>query len=67
MSITVYPGHPYPLGATWDGNGVNFAIYADNATKVELCLFNNKSSKKSRQKLSLQSEPIKYGMHTCQP
>src|SRR5688572_33420248 len=39
--ITVYPGNPYPLGATWDGSGVNFALYADNATKVELCLFYN--------------------------
>ncbi|MVT09416.1 glycogen debranching protein GlgX [Chitinophaga tropicalis] len=36
----VYPGSPYPLGATWDGKGVNFALYADNATGVELCLFN---------------------------
>lgn len=41
MDITVYPGSPYPLGAMWDGNGVNFAIYADNATGVELCLFNS--------------------------
>ncbi len=39
--ITVYPGNPFPLGATWDGNGVNFALYADNATSVELCLFNS--------------------------
>ena len=34
----VYPGNPYPLGATWDGRGVNFAIYSENATRVELCL-----------------------------
>jgi glycogen operon protein len=39
VNITVYPGSPYPLGATWDGSGVNFAVYADNATSVELCLF----------------------------
>ena len=32
-------GLPYPLGATWDGLGVNFAIFSANATKVELCLF----------------------------
>jgi isoamylase len=38
-NITVYPGNPYPLGATWDGEGVNFALYADNASGVELCLF----------------------------
>jgi glycogen operon protein len=38
-NIKVYPGNPYPLGATWDGHGINFALYADNATDVELCLF----------------------------
>ncbi len=32
-------GSPYPLGATWDGLGVNFALFSANATKVELCLF----------------------------
>ncbi len=40
MALTIYPGNPYPLGATWDGNGINFALYADNAFGVELCLFN---------------------------
>ena len=33
------PGGPYPLGATWDGAGVNFALFSDHATGVELCLF----------------------------
>ena len=37
--MRIWPGHPYPLGATWDGAGVNFALFAENATKVELCLF----------------------------
>ena len=32
-------GLPYPLGATWDGKGVNFALFSANAAKVELCLF----------------------------
>jgi isoamylase len=36
---TIYPGDPYPLGATWDTKGVNFALYSENATGVELCLF----------------------------
>ena len=40
MNITVYPGNPFPLGATWDGEGVNFALYAENAHGVDLCLFN---------------------------
>jgi glycogen operon protein len=37
--MRVWPGRPYPLGATWDGGGVNFALFAEHATKVELCLF----------------------------
>ena len=35
----VWPGRPYPLGATWDGKGVNFALFSAHAEKVELCLF----------------------------
>jgi isoamylase len=38
-SPRVWPGTPYPLGATWDGRGVNFAIFSAHAEKVELCLF----------------------------
>jgi isoamylase len=45
MSITVYPGNPNPLGATWDGNGVNFALYAENASGVDLCLFDAATGK----------------------
>jgi isoamylase len=37
----VRPGRPYPLGAPWDGRGVNFALYSENATRVELCLFDS--------------------------
>ncbi|MCQ8780405.1 hypothetical protein NQU49_27795, partial [Escherichia coli] len=33
------PGQPYPLGATWDGSGVNFAVFSAHADKIELCLF----------------------------
>jgi len=35
----VWPGRPYPLGASWDGEGVNFALFSESAQKVELCLF----------------------------
>jgi len=35
---TVWRGRPYPLGATWDGGGVNFAVFSKNAERVELCL-----------------------------
>src|SRR5689334_6888252 len=47
------PGHPYPLGATYDGEGVNFAIFAENATEVELCLFKSAQAKKEYKKISL--------------
>lgn len=39
LRTTPYPGQAYPLGASWDGEGVNFALYSEHATKVELCLF----------------------------
>ena len=38
-ATTVWPGTPYPLGATWDGEGVNFALSSERATAVDLCLF----------------------------
>ncbi|MFN4259621.1 MAG: glycogen debranching protein GlgX [Gemmataceae bacterium] len=37
--MRVWPGNPYPLGATWDGAGVNFALFSEHASRVELCLF----------------------------
>ena len=41
LAVNTRPGHPYPLGATWDGRGVNFALFSENATQVELCLFSS--------------------------
>jgi glycogen operon protein len=41
--MRVWPGQPYPLGATWDGEGVNFALFSESATGVELCLFNHQA------------------------
>ena len=35
----VWRGTPYPLGATWDGQGVNFALFSEHGTGVDLCLF----------------------------
>jgi glycogen operon protein len=35
----VWPGRPFPLGATWDGGGTNFSVFSDNATRVDLCLY----------------------------
>ncbi len=41
LKSRVREGSPFPLGATWDGLGVNFALFSANATKVELCLFDD--------------------------
>ena len=41
----VWPGIPYPLGASWDGMGVNFALFSERAEKVELCLFDDEGEK----------------------
>ncbi|MDB5491814.1 MAG: glycogen debranching enzyme GlgX [Micavibrio sp.] len=46
--MTIKEGLPYPLGATWDGKGTNFAIFSANATKVELCLFDPKSGQETK-------------------
>src|SRR5881396_3580900 len=40
-SVKTWLGFPYPLGATWLGNGVNFALFSEAATSVDLCLFDN--------------------------
>src|SRR5437868_5497118 len=40
-SVRTFLGYPYPLGATWMGNGVNFALFSEHATAVELCLFDD--------------------------
>ncbi|HZR52193.1 MAG TPA: glycogen debranching protein GlgX [Streptosporangiaceae bacterium] len=37
--MRIWPGTPYPLGATWDGWGTNFALFSEVAERVELCLF----------------------------
>ena len=37
--MKIYPGGPYPLGATYDGAGTNFALFSEVAERVELCLF----------------------------
>jgi len=39
--MRVWPGRPYPLGATWDGAGVNFALFTEHGTAAELCLFDH--------------------------
>lgn len=53
MEIQLYPGSAYPLGATWDGEGVNFALYADNATAMELCLFDSENAESATHTLKI--------------
>src|ERR1043165_4607746 len=39
--VKIWPGAPYPLGATYDGAGTNFSVFSEAATRVELCLFDD--------------------------
>ncbi len=52
--MRVWPGRSYPLGATWDGAGVNFALFSEHATKVELCLFDSAEADKEAQRIPMQ-------------
>ncbi|MBU0750612.1 MAG: glycogen debranching protein GlgX [Gammaproteobacteria bacterium] len=52
---TVWPGAPFPRGATWDGEGVNFAIFSEHAERVELCLF-DPTGKREVQRIQLREQ-----------
>ena len=39
--MKIWPGNPYPLGATYDGSGTNFSVFSEVASRVELCLFDD--------------------------
>ena len=66
MSIAVYPGKPYPLGASFDGEGVNFALFAEHAEGVELCLFQSTESKKESFKIKMR-ENLHHVWHAYIP
>ena len=51
--MRVWPGQPYPLGSNWDGAGVNFALFSEHATKVELCLFDDREDSHETTRLAL--------------
>jgi glycogen operon protein len=53
MRRTILPGKPFPLGATWDGTGVNFAIYSERAEGVELCLFPERGNGHQEEKIQM--------------
>src|SRR5216110_3371612 len=54
--VRTFLGHPYPLGATWMGNGVNFALFSETAASVELCLFEN---------IETTDEYVRIPIHEC--
>ena len=58
--MKVWPGNPYPLGATWDGSGVNFTLFSENATGVELCLFDgeNRNQEIKRIRMTEQTDQV---------
>ena len=45
--MKVWPGAPFPLGATWDGAGTNFSLFSEGAEHVELCLFDEHDNETS--------------------
>lgn len=56
MKIKLCPGHPYPLGATWDGEGTNFALFSENAAAVELILYDEVYAKKAAAVIRLREQ-----------
>jgi glycogen operon protein len=61
--VRVWPGEPYPLGATWTGVGVNFAVFSANATRVELCLFDSVDAAREQIRIPLpeQTDMVWHG------
>ncbi|HLO78365.1 MAG TPA: glycogen debranching protein GlgX [Magnetospirillum sp.] len=57
----IWPGSPYPLGATWDGHGVNFALFSAHAEKVELCLFDQRGREVERIALPEYTDEVWHG------
>jgi glycogen operon protein len=53
MPIEIWPGNPFPLGATYDGKGVNFAVYSEAATRIDVCLFDRADPKRQVERFTL--------------
>ncbi len=64
--MQVWPGRSSPLGATWDGRGVNFAVFSENASRVELCLFDSPDAVTESQRIDL-PEQTDYVFHGYVP
>ena len=55
---TIWPGKPHPRGSTWDGHGVNFALFSEHAQSVELCLFDVRGRESQRIALRERTEHV---------
>lgn len=64
--MKAWPGKPYPLGATWDGQGVNFALFSEHAVGVELCLFDAPDAPAERFRIRM-TEQTDYVWHVYLP
>ena len=64
--MRIWPGSSYPLGAAWDGKGVNFAIYSENATSISLLLYESQNSPTPRHRIPL-TEKSGYVWHCYLP
>jgi isoamylase len=62
----IWPGSPYPQGATWDGAGVNFARFSEHATAIDLCLFDSPESGDAVTTIRL-TEQTDQGWHVYLP
>ncbi|CAB4244058.1 Glycogen operon protein GlgX homolog [Methylacidimicrobium sp. AP8] len=60
MFERILPGNPYPLGASWDGRGVNFALFSATAEKVELCLYSEDRRELQRIPLSESTGEVRH-------
>jgi isoamylase len=54
QQLRVLPGKPFPLGASFDGNGVNFAVFSENADGIELCLFKSENDTEEHIKIKIE-------------
>jgi len=66
ITVKAWTGKPYPLGATWTGDGVNFAIFSEHATSIELCLFDDVDAPKEIARVGLR-EQTEQVWHTFLP
>src|SRR5262245_16205388 len=53
MPLRIWPGRPHPLGASYDGNGVNFALFSEHGQRVEVCLFDRATGEREREAITL--------------